>query len=89
MGISLTGHRHLCAEYAKFTNAYNKAHSKGKSYPQCKSFNAYTIKRDGKAQGTYCSLFEEVVEASVGKYQPGWLNKHFWGIESSFISQLL
>ena len=67
----------------------NNKGRKSSSYPQCRSFNAYMIKRDGKAQGTYCSLFEDVVEASVGKYQPGWLSRHFWGVESSCVVNLL
>ncbi len=78
----------MCADYAKATNEYNKNHGKGKDNPQCKSFNAYMVKRDGVAQGTYCSLFSKSVDAETGKYQPGQIGEHFWGIESSCVTEL-
>jgi len=46
------------------------------------------IKRDGIAQGTYCSLFSKVVDESTGKYQPGMIGQHFWGIESSCVVEV-
>ncbi len=46
------------------------------------------IKRDGVAQGTYCALFSKKVDAETGKYQPGQIGDHFWGIESSCVTEL-
>lgn len=77
-----------CADYAKSTNEYNKKHGEGKKNPQCKSFNSYMIKRDGVAQGTYCALFSKKVDAENGKYQPGHIGDHYWGIESSCVTEL-
>lgn len=74
----------VCSAYAQGQNDYNKKHgSYNSGNSKCKSFNAYMVKKDGVAQGTYCALYDEVYDSNSCSYQPGWMNQHYWGIESS------
>ena len=55
------------------------------SYSQnkCDFFNAYMLKKDDVALGTYGGLFVEEYEASEAVL-PGWVNGEYWSIESSW-----
>lgn len=66
----------LCGIYATAQHQKNKAEAvaKGrKSFTPCNMFNAYSIKKNGKGQGTYCSLYNTKLSTS-------WAN---WGGQTS------
>ncbi|KAI9712005.1 MAG: hypothetical protein M1820_001713 [Bogoriella megaspora] len=81
----------LCAAYAKQQTAYNKAHAdKGTGkYSPANMFNAYMMKKNGIAQGTFCTLFTTILDGKFGSYPGGWVGNNFFGIETSFIYSLV
>jgi hypothetical protein len=46
------------------------------------------MKLNGKAMGTYCSLYSEFVGSSYASYKGGWSGKNFFGVESSWNYEL-
>jgi len=66
----------LASLWAKLTGSYNPS--------KCNFFNAYLVKQDGVAKGTYCSLFAQQYSPSQATYQPGWNNKKYYGVETSW-----
>jgi len=43
------------------------------------------VKKNGIALGTYCVLFEEVVDVDWAVEIDGWNGEDFWEVESSWI----
>jgi hypothetical protein len=87
----------ICASYAKKQNEINEAklgwwawwwNTHVKNTSKCNQVNAYMVKQDGVAQGTYCSLYLNKHEQEDCDYQPGWQGGHFWGTESSWLFSL-
>lgn len=84
----------LCSAYALAQNAKNQASSfwskwiaifTGSYSPyKCNFFNSYMLKKNGKPQGTYCSLYSQQWSVGSATYAPGWQGKDFWSVESSF-----
>ena len=77
----------VCGIYAQAQTATNKqaAQKKGaSSYTPVNMFNAYMVKKNGVAQGTYCALFDTVLSNSWAAFQGGWSGKSFFGVESSW-----
>ncbi|KAK2043861.1 hypothetical protein LZ31DRAFT_554822 [Colletotrichum somersetense] len=81
----------VCAAYAAAQNAKN-SNSLGFSFAsmfgyspfKCNFFNAFMVKENGVAQGTYCSLFAQQYAPSAATYQPGNAGGINWGVESSW-----
>ncbi|TDZ35751.1 hypothetical protein C8035_v007157 [Colletotrichum spinosum] len=85
----------VCATYAAAQNARNSRSSGiwsfaswfGYSPLKCNFFNAFMIKQNGVAKGTYCSLFTQQYPATGplgANYHPGNAEGSSWGIESSW-----
>lgn len=82
----------VCASYASAQNSYN-----ARTFPswaswlsylynpvKCNFFNAYMLKKDGRAAGTYCSLYAKQYNPSDASYIPGWNAGSYWGVETSW-----
>ncbi|KAK3110747.1 hypothetical protein LTR53_014658 [Teratosphaeriaceae sp. CCFEE 6253] len=81
----------LCAIYAKAQTATNKqaALKKGaSSYTPANMLNAFMTKKNGVAQGTYCSLYNTVLDKSWAGFKGGWSGANFIGVESSWTYSL-
>ncbi|KAI9664642.1 MAG: hypothetical protein M1821_006088 [Bathelium mastoideum] len=80
----------ICAAYAEAQMSYNRAHadSDGK-YSPVNTFNAYMMKKNGIAQGTFCSLYSSLLDKSLGSYLGGWVGSDFFGIETSWMYSLM
>lgn len=82
----------VCATYAASQNALNSkslglfswASWFGYSPLKCNFFNAFMIKENGVAKGTYCSLFTQQYAPSAASYKPDFSSGAFWGVESSW-----
>jgi hypothetical protein len=61
----------LCAGFA---DAHNKKNQGGKK--ECKFFNAFLLKEDGKPVGTYCKLFTKTYQPNEVDYKHGFSNKY-------------
>jgi len=73
----------VCASYANAQTKVNKAQL-GNSAQSVSSFNAYCVKKNGIPQGTWCSLYSDVVSNSWATYTGGWGGNNWFGIESSW-----
>ncbi|KAL9097155.1 MAG: hypothetical protein Q9165_000582 [Trypethelium subeluteriae] len=75
----------ICAAYAEAQTSYNHAHadSTGK-YSPVNMFNAYMMKKNGIAQGTFCALFTTILDKSFGSYTGSWVGSDFFGVETSW-----
>lgn len=79
----------VCASYASAQATKNKnSVNRGQKYLPCNMFNAYMMKKNGKAQGTYCSLYSEFIDKSFASYKGGWSGKNHFGVESSWMYEL-
>lgn len=79
----------LCAAYAETQTSYNRAHTdENGKYSPANMFNAYTMHKNGVAQGTYCSLYSTVLDKSHGTYTGGWVGNDFFGVQSSWTYSL-
>ncbi|KAK6206887.1 hypothetical protein QIS74_13375 [Colletotrichum tabaci] len=82
----------VCASYAASQNALNSkslgiwswASWFGYSPLRCNFFNAFMVKENGVAKGTYCSLFTQQYAPSAATYKPEFSAGITWGIESSW-----
>lgn len=88
----------LCADYAHAQNAQNAKNfasntwwgralsywSGGANNSKCGFFNAFMIKQNGVAKGTYCKLFTKEYESNAATYLPGDQAGTHWGVESSW-----
>ncbi|KAK3634805.1 hypothetical protein LTR56_015086 [Elasticomyces elasticus] len=77
----------VCSAYAQAQVSTNKkaAQASGAtSYVPCNQFNAYMVKKNQIAQGTYCSLFNTVLSNKWAGFTGGWQGKNFFGVESSY-----
>ncbi|KAK2016214.1 hypothetical protein LZ32DRAFT_107879 [Colletotrichum eremochloae] len=82
----------VCAAYAASQNAKNAksvglaswASWFGYSPLKCNFFNAFMVKENGVAKGTYCSLFSQQYAPSAASYTPGKVGGISWGVESSW-----
>lgn len=77
----------VCKIYAEAQTASNKdiASKKGaSSYTPCNMFNAYNVKMNGVAQGTYCALFDTPLSTSWAGFVGAWSASTFFGVESSW-----
>ncbi|EXF76160.1 hypothetical protein CFIO01_03553 [Colletotrichum fioriniae PJ7] len=82
----------LCATYAAAQNAQNSksvglsswASFLGYSPLKCNFFNAFMVKQNGIAKGTYCSLFTQQYNPSAASYTPSFSAGFSWSIESSW-----
>lgn len=82
----------VCASYAASQNnknslsvgLYSWASWSGYSPLKCNFFNAFMVKENGVAKGTYCSLFSQQYSPSAASYQPGFSAGVSWSIESSW-----
>ncbi|KAJ3955658.1 hypothetical protein N0V92_007806 [Colletotrichum tropicale] len=82
----------LCAAYAASQNTVNYkslglsswASWLGYSPLKCNFFNAFMIKQNGVAKGTYCSLFSQQYNPSAASYSPGVSGSISWSVESSW-----
>ncbi|KAJ0158321.1 hypothetical protein CTA2_11853 [Colletotrichum tanaceti] len=82
----------VCASYAASQNALNSkslgiwswASWFGYSPLRCSFFNAFMVKENGVAKGTYCSLFTQQYAPSAASYKPDVSGGISWGIESSW-----
>jgi hypothetical protein len=46
------------------------------------------MKKNGKAMGTYCSLYDQPVDSSHGTYSGGWSGNTHFQVESSWTYEL-
>ncbi|KAK0933617.1 hypothetical protein LTR29_014789 [Friedmanniomyces endolithicus] len=77
----------VCGIYAQAQTDTNKAAAKAKgqsTYVPSNMFNAYMVKKNSVAQGTYCSLFNTVLSGSWASFEGGWAGQNYFGIESSW-----
>lgn len=84
----------LCAAYAEAQNAINAKSSIWRQWIQfftgnynplrCDFFNAYMLKKNGHALGTYCGLYAQQYGSGDATYTPGWQGSDYWSIESSW-----
>lgn len=82
----------VCATYAAAQNAVNVKAGIissilsifGYNSGKCNFFNAFMLTKDGVAQGTYCKLFAQQYDVSVGTSIPGWNSGHYYGAETSW-----
>ncbi|KAK2002786.1 hypothetical protein LX36DRAFT_567550 [Colletotrichum falcatum] len=82
----------VCAAYAAAQNAKNAksigmfswASWFGYSPMKCNFFNAFMVKENGVAKGTYCSLFTQQYSPSAATYKPGTIGGNSWDVESSW-----
>ncbi|GKT46303.1 uncharacterized protein ColSpa_06484 [Colletotrichum spaethianum] len=82
----------VCASYAASQNTKNSkslglaswASWFGYSPLRCNFFNAFMIKENGIAKGTYCSLFTQQYAPSAATYKPNFSGGISWGVESSW-----
>ncbi|KAK1068706.1 hypothetical protein LTR74_005364 [Friedmanniomyces endolithicus] len=77
----------VCGIYADAQTATNKAAAKDRgesSYVPSNMFNAYMVKKNSVAQGTYCSLFNTVLSDSWASFEGGWAGQNYFGVESSW-----
>ncbi|KAK8101001.1 hypothetical protein PG999_011375 [Apiospora kogelbergensis] len=82
----------LCSTYAQAQNAKNVASNKwsqwmsyfGYNPSKCNFFNAFMIKENGVAKGTYCKLFTQQYDSSAATYEPGWQGSSHYEVESSW-----
>ncbi|KAK5153598.1 hypothetical protein LTS14_007292 [Recurvomyces mirabilis] len=82
-----------CGIYAKAQGDLNKQSAKAKgakSYTPVNMFNAYTIHKNGVAQGTYCTIFDTVLSPAYGKtgFRGGWSGNNFLGVAQSWAFSL-
>jgi hypothetical protein len=81
----------LCGLYAQAQTNKNKevAQQKGEhSYVPCNMFNAYTVHLNGVAQGTYCQLFDAVLDESWAAFEGAWSGEDFFGVHNSWTFSL-
>lgn len=65
----------VCKFYAEAQHQKNKAEalSKGrKTFTPCNMFNAYSVRKNGKGQGTYCSLYNTKLSVSWANWGGSW-----------------
>lgn len=74
----------LCATFALKQNALNKASKHYSKAGHCSFFNAFMIKEDHVAKGTYCKLFSEEFSSKSATWVPGWYKNKWYSIESSW-----
>jgi len=81
----------VCSTYANTQNTVNQNYLTnwwsmftGYNPSKCNFFNAYMVKQNGVAKGTYCSLFAQQYTPSQATYQPGWNNNKYYGVETSW-----
>ena len=81
----------VCAAYASAQNAKNSQTSNFYTWLtffynplKCNFFNAYMLKQDGAALGTYCSLYAWQYQPSAATYRPGWNAGRYYEVESSW-----
>lgn len=84
----------VCAAYAAAQNAANQKSSvwgewlsvftRNYNPLSCDFFNAYMLKKNGHAMGTYCGLYSQSWSSSQATYTPGWVGSDWWSIESSW-----
>ncbi|KAK8030704.1 hypothetical protein PG990_000438 [Apiospora arundinis] len=82
----------LCSTYAQAQNSKNVASGQwgqwmsyfGYNPSKCNFFNAFMIKENGIAKGTYCKLFTQQYDSSAATYQPGWQGSKHYEVETSW-----
>ena len=81
----------VCAAYALAQNAKNSQTSNFYNWLsffynplKCNFFNAFMLKQDGAALGTYCSLYASQYQPSAATYRPGWNGGKYYEVESSW-----
>ena len=79
----------VCAAYANAQTKFNKA-NKGSSstYQPANMFNAYCIKKNNKPLGTYCSLFNSIVDKNSATYTGSKSGSDWYSLESSWTFSL-
>ena len=80
----------LCAAYAEAQTSYNCGHADpvtGK-YSPANMFNAYMMKKNGIAQGTFCTLFTTILDKSYATFDGSWVGNDFFGVETSWTYSL-
>jgi hypothetical protein len=74
----------ICAKYA---HAHNQKHQSSKHHTKsghCSFFNAFMIKEDHVAKGTYCKLFSKEYPTKAAAWVPGWYKNKWYSVESSW-----
>ncbi|KAF7888837.1 hypothetical protein EAF00_009137 [Botryotinia globosa] len=84
----------ICAGYATAQNSKNLSLTpwwmqmiyKFLNYSpfQCRFFNSYMLKKNGKPIGTHCSLFAQSYSSNQATYNPGQHGSDSWTCESSY-----
>jgi hypothetical protein len=77
----------LCGAFAQAQTATNKQAAKAKgasSYTPANFFNAYYVHKNGKPQGTYCSLYDTILSDAYSGFKGAWSGKDFFGVQSSW-----
>ncbi|KAK5118848.1 hypothetical protein LTR62_000057 [Meristemomyces frigidus] len=81
----------VCGIYAQAQVALNKQTAKAKGascYTPVNMFNAYTIHKNGVAQGTYCSIFNTVLSPAYSGFRGAWSGNEFFGVRQSWAFSL-
>lgn len=81
----------LCSIFAKAQNDKNKGAAKAKgakAFTPVNQFNAYMVKKNGRAQGTYCSLFDTPLTTAWAGFSSGYSGSNFFSVETSFTYSL-
>ncbi|KXL51322.1 hypothetical protein M433DRAFT_102178 [Acidomyces richmondensis BFW] len=77
----------LCTLYGQAQTGKNKqiAEQQGaNSYVPCNMINAYMVFMNGVAQGTYCQLFDTVLDSSWAAFQGVWSGENYFSVQSSW-----
>jgi len=77
----------LCTLYGQAQTSTNKqiAQQQGaNSYVPCNMINAYMVHMNGVAQGTYCQLFDTVLDSSWASFQGVWSGENYFSVQSSW-----
>lgn len=81
----------ICGIYAQAQTAKNKAIGKqmgAKSYVPCNQFNAYMVELNHIPQGTYCAIFNTVLDNSWASFLGAKMGGSFFGVKNSWTYNL-
>jgi len=81
----------VCADYAWAQSGANKAVAvlnKQKSFTPCSYFNAAYYHKNGRPFGTYCTLYDQVLDDSFNTYSGGRSGADSYECKQSWTYQL-
>ncbi|KZF25400.1 hypothetical protein L228DRAFT_265869 [Xylona heveae TC161] len=73
-----------CAAACDATEDYDRTHATGGSYKPCNFFNAYVLSKNGKALGTYCSLYTQPWDKSYSTNVGQYSGSDYYSVSQSY-----